>query len=60
MQDWLPARFFLGGSSRRLGDVVAWERATLLPLYGLPLGLEYCVAGGIMELEDHVAFAPPG
>jgi hypothetical protein len=35
---------------------IAWERKTLRPLAGLPLGLEYCETVGNMELDDYFAF----
>ena len=53
---WLPPRFLQSRSPRRLSEAVAWRRATLDPLYGLPLGLEYCATLGILELDDQALF----
>ena len=60
MANWLPPAFGLKGSPDRLREFVAWDRATLHPLYGLPLGLEYCATQGILELDDYVLFLESG
>jgi hypothetical protein len=56
MPDWLPPHFAVSSSPRRLHEQFAWNRRTLQPLYGLPLGLEYCTTQGILELDDHRFF----
>ncbi len=60
MTNWLPPSFGLKGSPQRLREIVAWDRATLHPLHALPLGLEYCVSQGILELDDYVFFLESG
>jgi hypothetical protein len=59
MPDWSPGRFLLGRSRWRLREELAWGRGTLQPLHALPLGLEYCVSQGILELDDYVYFFHP-
>jgi Bacterial membrane protein YfhO len=56
MTSWCPAQFLTMTTDQRLREANAWERATLRPLFGLPLGLEYCETVGNMELDDYVAF----
>jgi hypothetical protein len=57
MPAWAPPRFLLERSPRRLGELVAWERGTLKPLYALPLGLEYGgETFGYLELDDYDLF----
>ena len=57
MPDWLPPRFVLNRSPRRLARAGRPGTAqTLQPLYALPLGLDYCTTQGILELDDHRFF----
>jgi hypothetical protein len=42
-----------------LREIVAWDRATLRALYGLPLGFEYTFSIGSVDMQDALAsFAP--
>jgi hypothetical protein len=59
MLGWYPPPFSTTGSAERFRDWVSWERGTLQPLYGLPLGLDYCATVGAVELDDHAAFFRP-
>jgi hypothetical protein len=56
MSTWNPLQFLTTTSAERLREATAWERKTLRPLAGLPLGLEYCETVGNMELDDYFAF----
>jgi hypothetical protein len=60
MANWLPPAFGLKDSPDRLREIVAWQRATLQPLHGLPLRLEYCATQGILELDDYALFLESG
>jgi hypothetical protein len=53
---WYPSRDRDRRSPGRVRELLAWERGTLRPFHGLPLGLEYCVALGTLELDDFVPF----
>jgi hypothetical protein len=46
---WHPFGMFQAGSPRRLAEMAAWERATLQPLHGLPLGVQYTLTLGVLE-----------
>jgi hypothetical protein len=56
---WFPVQFGTTNSARRYSELIAWSRETLYPLYALPLGLEYCVTIGSLEIEDYAAFFHP-
>ena len=53
---WHPVGFQRRSSAERLRESLAWNRATLLPLFALPEGLEYCENVGNLELDDFFAF----
>ena len=56
---WHPFGMFLDGSDDRLDEVTAWERDTLQPLHGLPLGVSYTLTLGVLENEEYLrAFLP--
>jgi hypothetical protein len=59
MLGWYPVPFSTTGSVERFREWVSWERGTLQPLYGLPLGLDYCATVGALELADHAVFFRP-
>jgi hypothetical protein len=59
LPDWMPNAFARQRSPGRLAAVVAWERDTLEPLFGLPLGFEYGLVQGNMELLDYLVFFRP-
>ncbi len=56
---WFPLQFATTGSAHRYQELTAWARATLFPLYGLPMGLEYSTTIGSLEIEDYTAFFHP-
>ena len=56
---WHPERFISPSTPTRASELFDWERQTLHPLHGLPLGLEYCVTTGVMEFDDLLDFFHP-
>ena len=50
---WHPARWSKEPSDHRSLEFVRWERATLQPKYGVPLGVEYTLTEGVAELYDY-------
>jgi hypothetical protein len=56
MPQWHPERFAHRRAPGRAGAVLAWERATLQTLHALPLGLEYCLTWGVLELDERLLF----
>jgi hypothetical protein len=44
------------GAKRSLRSLVAWQRDTLEPLYGLPLGAQYTLFQGFLDNEDYLRF----
>jgi hypothetical protein len=59
MTEWYPTRFRASRTPRRLHELVAWSQNTLGPLVGLPLGLEYGMTIGVLEIEDYIEFFHP-
>jgi hypothetical protein len=53
---WQPESFAKQGSPQRFAELTRWERDTLQPAYGLPLGVQYCLTQGVMELSDYLLF----
>ena len=53
---WMPHDFARSRSPGRLRELVAWERDTLAPLHALPLGLQYGLIRGNLELLDYLVF----
>jgi hypothetical protein len=56
MSLWQPEGFTDRSSPRRFEELTRWERATLQPEHGLPLGLSYCLTEGVLEIMDYMAF----
>jgi hypothetical protein len=56
---WFPLDFATTHTPQRYHELTTWARATLYPLFALPLGLDYCTTIGSLELEDYVAFFSP-
>lgn len=54
MPVWHPFALFRAGSPDRLAEIVAWERDTLQPLHGLPLGVEYTLTLGVLEDDRYL------
>jgi hypothetical protein len=60
MSGWYPVDFLTTQAPRRFEDLIAWDRATLQPLYGLPLRIEYCrTQVGSWELDEYAACFRP-
>ena len=60
MSPWYPLSFARTRSPGRMGELIAWGRGTLQPMFGLPLGIEYCRTHvGAWELEDYNALFRP-
>jgi hypothetical protein len=53
LPSWQPAIWHRERSDDRGREVVAWERDTLQPKYGIPLGVEYAHVMGIAELYEY-------
>jgi hypothetical protein len=51
---WYPFGWFRRGSHDRLSEIVAWERDTLQPLYGLPLDASYTLTLGVLESQGYL------
>jgi hypothetical protein len=49
---WEPIRWGKVGSPDRGQEIVRWERDTLQPKYGIPLGVEYTHVVGVAELYE--------
>ena len=59
MPVWHPFDLFRYSDPNRLEELTAWERDTLQPLHGLPLGISYPLTLGILENQDYLrAFLP--
>ena len=52
MPSWEPVGFYAASSHDRYRQLVEWERRTLQPKYGIPLGLSYTLTEGVAELYD--------
>ena len=59
MTVWHPEQFATAGRAEPYREWLAWERETLQPLHGLPMGLEYCDVDWAMDLADHAALFDP-
>jgi len=56
---WSPEVWRRVGSPGRVVDFLRWERDTLQPKYGVPLGVEYTHTQGVAELYDYEWFFGP-
>jgi hypothetical protein len=59
MPSWQPAAFSRAGSERRLNELAAWERDTLLPRYASAYHLEYTMTVGVLEQYDYLELFRP-
>ena len=59
MPIWDPTGFYLASSRERDRELVTWERRTLQPKYGIPLGLSYTLTEGVADLYDYSWFFAP-
>jgi hypothetical protein len=55
---WVPTGWERRGSPRRVEDLVRWERNTLSPKYGIPLGVHYTLSIGTAEVFDYRSLFP--
>ena len=53
---WEPIDWTRTSSEDREREFVAWERNTLLPKYGVVLGVDYTLSPGAAELRDYTVF----
>jgi hypothetical protein len=53
MPTWNPAAWNVTTSPDREREVVAWERDTIGPKYGINFGIEYTHTTGVAELSDY-------
>jgi hypothetical protein len=53
LPSWDPVHWSRAGSPDRSLEIVKWERDTLQPKYGLPLGVEYAHIMGVAELYEY-------
>jgi hypothetical protein len=53
MPIWTPYAWLDTPSPDRVRDFLVWERDTLQPKYGVPLGLDYTLTMGTAELYDY-------
>lgn len=53
MPSWNPVGWTHASSPERGREIVQWERDTLQPKYGLPLGVEYAHVMGVAELYEY-------
>jgi hypothetical protein len=56
MPAWHPRGWQTTSSADRAVDFVVWEHDTLLPKYGINLGVEYTHTFGVGEIYDHEWF----
>ena len=56
MEMAFPAETLRGPPAGKLRAVAAWERNTLAPVYGLPLGFDYTYVQGLLESDSYAAF----
>ena len=59
MPYWDPVGFHFVSSPDRNREMVEWERKTLQPKYGIPLGISYTITEGVAELYDLSWFFAP-
>src|SRR5436305_3818707 len=53
MPTWKPLSWPSTPSTHRVEELVAWERNTLMPKYGITLGVEYTHTMGVDKLDDY-------
>jgi hypothetical protein len=56
MPIWNPTGWNESKSTDRVRDFFVWERDTLQPKYGIPLGVSYTLVMGVAELYDYEWF----
>jgi hypothetical protein len=58
MAQWFPPHWSDTPSNDRMAEIIAWERDTLNPKYGINHGLEYTHTLGVAQLDDYDQFFP--
>jgi hypothetical protein len=56
---WAPREWLARGSPRRFEEITRWERGSLSPNYGMPLGVSSTFSLGTTELFDYGLFFFP-
>ncbi len=56
MWQWYPTRWYEIPSKDRIDEVLAWDRDTLYPKFGIDFGVAYTHTGGVGELADYERF----
>jgi hypothetical protein len=56
---WEKLGWLRSSDPARYQDFVRWERRTIQPKYGLPLGVSYTLVEGTAELYDYLFFFAP-
>ncbi len=59
MPSWLPTDFTTKRSPHRIAEIVAWERDTLQPNWGLAHGVSFALSPGVMERADYLWYFYP-
>jgi hypothetical protein len=59
MWQWYPVSWGEKSSPNRLNEVLAWDRETLYPKFGIDYGLQYTHTSGVGELADYERFFKP-
>jgi hypothetical protein len=53
---WQPLAWYRRGDGNRVAEVVAWERDTIQPAYGVRWGVQYTYTLGVTGLDDYLRF----
>ncbi len=53
---WQPFAWYRRSSPDRVAEVVAWERDTIQPNYGVRSGIQFTYTLGVTGLEDYIKF----
>jgi hypothetical protein len=53
---WQPLAWYRRSSPDRVAEVVAWERDTIQPNYGVRSGIQYTYTMGFTSLHDYIQF----
>ncbi len=53
---WQPIAWYRRPATNRVAEVVAWERDTIQPNYGVRFGIEYTYTMGVTGLHDYMRF----
>ena len=56
MTNWYPPYWLSTRSAFRARELVAWERDTIRPKYGINFGIEYTYALGVAEIDEYECY----